>query len=105
MFMDGPSLKYDNFLYKKNFTFPIFQAESVCVSVLPLGTGNDLGMFSKKMSLSTIFIYGLGIHSTGAQTSKIVQQLHQKSMGMSTVNLGFHSRTAHFHIAQKQSNF
>ena len=50
-------------------------------------------------------MYGLGIHSTGAQSSKIVQQLHQNSMGMSTVNLGFHSRTAHFHIVQKQSNF
>ena len=48
--------------------------------------------------------YGLGIHSTGAQSSKIVQQLRQNRLGMSTVNLGFHSRTAHFHIAQKQSN-
>ena len=60
--------------------------------------------FRSKLEFS-IHNYGLDIHSTGAQTSKIVQQLHQKSLGMSTVNLGFHSRTAHFHIAQKQSNF
>ena len=66
--------------------------------------------FSKDSSQNTAHvhrnkIYGLGIHSTGAQSSKIVQQLRQNRLGMSTVNLGFHSRTAHFHIAQKQSIF